>query len=205
MDYLILILPLIGVILGGAIGLLSPWLSYQLEKRKRKASIKYELIQSLTTLCGTYKEQAHSSNWLNVSKLSQQYTLSQIANAPDERTSSIYKADRDTIQTDIFKLLDKGERVYSKLVDVESKINSLLSEINEYYGKEDYKSIKSFLKPTIDRINDYDKLFLFDYDKFTKSDALTLEKKLPEKLKANSIEIQEKLDELIDEINTTLK
>ncbi|MFM8912944.1 MAG: hypothetical protein ACKOE6_08525, partial [Flammeovirgaceae bacterium] len=60
---------------------------------------------------------------------------------------------------------------YARLVAIESRIQSLIFETRDVYGKDVFRSVNSLLQPVIRESNDNEKAYLHDYQNLEK-DAL---------------------------------
>ncbi len=208
---------LLGVLLGGLIGLLSPAIANRYERKKRKISIKSDLIHHLSLFYGLIKDHTHSTNWIKTLQLDFQRqnemmkaslqvggnslgmkegVFMHLTNLDKERTDRILK--------DIYRMEEKGNITYHKMIEIEAKMFSLISDISTYYDRKSFIIISKIIKGLLKNHNDYDFLWLFNYDSLTIADVDRLYVDLPKKLKKRSYDLDAMLDSYIEEINLNL-
>jgi hypothetical protein len=167
------ILPLLGVVLGA---FLSPLVSHFLERNKRKQNLKSELIEELSALFGMNKDHFIV---INEQAFLNRYIILISSQLSGEKNES----DRDYLKFEINRVLQRMQNLnerfkdsYSTLVAIESRIQSLIFETRDIYGKDVFRSVNSLLQPVIRESNDNEKAYLHDYQNLEKEalDAVQL-------------------------------
>lgn len=138
--------PLIGVLIGGVIGLLSPWVSNKIDRRKRKYAIKYELIGAIYSL---YKLlQLHSSNsnlyWFYHQRL-ELYRKTGL-NHPT--------IPRDEIE--VARLNASMDIHFKEMVELEAKVITLKVEVSDFFSKKCFENVSALVESAIDKLNNGD-------------------------------------------------
>jgi hypothetical protein len=195
---------LLGVIIGGAIALLSPLLVYRMDKQKRKISIKPELVYTAAQFYGITKDHLHVINLHAYCHALLEHKQRALMAAPDDQQRIPIKEAIDELMGETKKFNNRINNNYPKLVDLESKLISLTSEIREYYGTEVFKSVSSLVRPIIAESNDIESIFLYKYHTLSESKLLEIRPTLPPTILAKQQKFQEKLEVFIDELNSVI-
>ena len=192
------------VIIGGLIGLLSPVILYQIEKRKSKSSLKSTLIETTSMFYGFHKQHFQTLNYSALTQRVLHFRLLQLLAPENEAEEVNLQEICENLKSEIRKLDERFTGSYSKLVEIESKIISLTFEIQKYYGVETFKSISSLIKPIISEANDYTKIMLHDYKNLTWEQTKVVDHSLTMQIVKKHHEFQNKLGETINEINSVI-
>ncbi|MFN7372400.1 MAG: hypothetical protein ACK5SK_08910 [Cyclobacteriaceae bacterium] len=191
MDTLI---TLLGVALGASIGLLSPFVQEFVYRYKRRRTLKYDIVFSISRFYSISKEHVQTLN--NQNWLSQKIV---------HLTSEGNLVDKDRALEEFNKRVDRADRSYDKLVDIEATIQKLVFETREVYGKDIHRSIKSLLIPVLKNSNSYDYCNLYRFHQLNSKDIDAISPTLAHEIFQKQEGIQKECDTMIAELDAVFK
>ena len=188
------IMVLAGVFLGGWV---SPWVSNRIQKGKAKTELKSKLIKSVYIFFNLFRHQTLITNWngFHVRKLV--YLEKRIFERKSEG-KDIKELQDAKEETEKHNEHEKQfhERNFDRLVEIESELVYLLSQIEEYYGKEVYDKVDSLITPHLDKSNFGPKLY--EYLSLSDEEFVKLTKRFSKELAKES-------NDMAHEADTTIK
>jgi hypothetical protein len=198
-------LPLIGVLVGGMLALISPFISDRIEKRKRKRTIIYELIENLSSYFIFLSKYVIESNlFLSYGRYYELtlYASKGLNKTPQEIHDSlsdleIYLKHRDYHKSMVDEYFSRGN-------EADSKVKALIFEFQDYYSTKKFNNIKANIVSLFKDYRTKDKIFLYDFNNLTREQLDVASSKLPQELYLKELEIQGKLDNLIEKIHKEL-
>jgi hypothetical protein len=200
------------VIIGFMAGLLPWWYS----RNDRKKKVKYELVELVYLFGNNLKNHLVGFNFTPLYSRRfeiehEKYRNVIVAlgnNAPNNATENVKAMLRDSIEFNktLSNTFNEMQNVTTdKLIEIESKIMGLLSEIKEEYDVQLYKDISRLLRPMFANSNSRAYLLLYEFGQMT--DALLTQAQigLNIELSNKSDHIQTEVETLITELNTIMK
>lgn len=200
------LLPLLYVIAGGIIGLLTPWVNEKVRKRNRKKTLKYELVESVVTYYAFRKMHFQSMNYQNFFARRIDLLWNKLIHTgltPDQKQKTQSLIDFSTANEKPQR--EMHDLAFHKLTEIESKLHSLTTEIGDQYSTKAHQRISSLIHGRIREGSDPIKGKLFDYQSKTEVELDAIGLELPKRLTVAQVDLQKESEALITEINNTLK
>lgn len=148
------LLPLVGVLIGGIIGLASPWVSHRLEIKKRKRSLKYDLVNNVYVLYNLLKLEVGLQNQLRF--------ITKRLDLANEKKIIHYQ--NDLIEyNELNKSLDNN---FMKMTEIESKLIALNAEVGDYYSAKINNALSELLSKPLSDSNNSARIII-DFDSIT--------------------------------------
>lgn len=199
------LLPFLYFIAGGSITFFSPYISEKITKRRRKNSIKYELIESVSLFFSYWRAEVGSFNYAMVYGQTVHLIWKDFLASKNTSENEITK-EKISFFNEYFSSHENDHKIhYMKLAEIEAKLSSIVVELQHLYKPEISKKITETVNHIIEQSSDYNINQLHDYNVLSNSDLDALETLLPKQIKEKQVSLNKLCQSTITSIMFALK